>query len=152
MKYEIQGKRIRKRIKQFTKEVYDHSEHMVERFELEELRKHSMEDRPKRMTFIVLNDLQIGFEIDWYLETIMWFLYKEKKKNMVLHSRVISLYSDYYVLKLELTDLISKYYKTIGKDQTLPTYAQYELGVYVQHLYYHVWADTLEKALAKIET
>lgn len=118
----------------------------VERFNINKIRV--SREAAQRRTFVVLNDNRVGFEIDRVHKTIAFFLYKEKKKNAFMMTEHISWYVGVYRLKHLLFSLISNYYKTIGKDH-IPFYAETELSIPVYHFNYHVWAGTLEKALAK---
>lgn len=120
-----------------------------ERYDLEKLRKHSHEDQANRVTFIVLNDYRLGFELDWVDETIMFFLYKNRKKNIHMRSERVSWWIGTVPIKMTLAGLISKYYRSIDKSPEILMYADMELAVYVSHFNYLVWSGQLEKGLAR---
>ena len=128
---------------------YPNHEHRKERYDLSKLREHSCEDRPNRVTFIVLNEYKLGFEIDWVKETIMFFLYKNKKKEEYMRSERVSWWIGTVPIKMTLAGLIAKYYRSIGKKPEILMYADIELSLYVTHFNYLVWTGQLEKGLAK---
>lgn len=121
---------------------------MVERFNAELLR-YSKEPKPKKKTFVVLDDNELGFELDWDSDTITFFIYKGKKKNQLLKGESISIYSGEVLIRENLYSLISKYYALRDRDPELTMYTKIELNIIVSHLNYHAFAGTLKKVLTK---
>ena len=128
---------------------YPEHEKRRERYEIEKLREHSKEDQPNKVTFLVLDDYKLGFEVDWIDETLMFFLYKDKKREEFMKSSRISWWAGAVPIKMILTDLVIRYYKKIGHKPEIPMYADIELAILCQHFHYLVWSGQLEKGLAK---
>ena len=120
-----------------------------ERFDLDKVLENSPEEVPNMMTFVVLEGKKIGFEIDWEKQTVMFFLYLEKKRNIVRTSEILSWYAGNAQLQHALYRMIVQHYKSIGKKPRIPMYAEMELAIPVTQLNYHIWAGTLDKVLQK---
>ena len=120
-----------------------------ERFDLDKVLENSPEEVPNMMTFVVLEGKKIGFEIDWEKQTVMFFLYLEKKRYVVRPSEILSWYACNAQLQHALYRMIVQHYKSIGKKPRIPMYAEMELAIPVTQLNYHIWAGTLDKVLQK---
>lgn len=120
----------------------------IESYPLERIR-HSKEDRPQKKSFVPLDGLSIGLEINWTDEQLRYFLYKDRRKNRTLTSEWIALYSSEQELREPLYAIISEHYRAAGRGQTLPDYTKIELNLPIGHLHYHIWAGTLQKILQK---
>lgn len=120
----------------------------VERYDISQL-KHSKESKPQKKTFVLLDKNHLGFAINWDKEIISFFIYKEKRKDIVLETKFMSLYSGEKKFSQELESLISSYYRLTGRDPELPMYTKIELRLPMSHLNFHVNAGTLKKILDK---
>lgn len=111
--------------------------------------RNAREPRQQKKSFVPLDGYQIGLEIDWGAEILRYFLYKDKRHDVLLKSEWVSFYDKEKGLRAPLHELILTYYKSINRTSKLSDYTKMELNIPVGHLYYHIWAGTLRKVLSK---
>lgn len=117
----------------------------------------------QRKRFLNLDDNTLGIGIDQELNTMCFFIFKEKKTNIVkYHSRrwnkdlkyrsaFIKLNCDFYIIWRTLNNLIYKYYENNDRliRDDIPTYTQMEMQKICGHVWYHIQAGTLNQLLEK---
>lgn len=123
---------------------------MSKRYSIQILR-HSCE-KEQLKTFINLDGNQLGIEFSDDLSEFRYFIYRDKKRNVVCETDWYKTDSTLPELEKPLHDMILTWYKEHDhglKKNDLPMYTRLELKIPVTHLYYHVNAGTLPKLLEK---
>lgn len=120
---------------------------MIDRIDISVI-MHSKEYKPKKKTFVDLDNQKIGVAIDWDNSRVGFFLYKKKKKFPTLESKLIPMQTDKDILSELLIDMISDYYEHVDKEP-LSYYGTVELSIMSCHLWYHITAGTLKRVTEK---
>ena len=120
----------------------------LERYDLSII-QHSKETKPKKKSFINLDDCSLGFTYDREKQKLGFYIYKGKRKNVVLETEPFSIDAELSEIRNSLESLISRYYERNNRDPTLPMYTVMELRIIASHMFFHCQSRTIDRLVKK---